>query len=238
MGSSGFFIGFAGQGRVKFHHGVVNTILTGIEEAYVARRGRDWLGSSEKEIWESRTAMVLGPDHGENPHALRYFDPRESWEDLCACFMVGGPVTCAFILSLFTPTVGYGCRLGGYSIFFIVAFPAATFEALSWWQLPKPTPQSLRKLDEPRKTFVGRLVHLNTTNYANAAYGLRRTRTFKKYTLWLRIPVSTVLSIGRVFWGTVRGAKLGKRGRRSLVWSGRDGTVRRNKSNNARRRSS
>jgi hypothetical protein len=69
MGSSGFFTGFAGQGRVKFHYGVANPILTGIEEAYVARSGRGWLGSSKKEIWESRTAMVPGPDHGENPMA-------------------------------------------------------------------------------------------------------------------------------------------------------------------------
>ena len=65
--------------------------------------------------------------------------------------------------------------------------------------------------------------HLNTTNYAAAARGLRRTRTFKKYTLWLRIPVDVVLSLSRVLWETARGAKKGYRGRRSLVWAWREG---------------
>lgn len=323
MGSSGFFTGFAGQGRVKFHYGVANPILTGIEEAYVTRKGRGWLGSSKEEMWHSRTALVLGPEHGENLEGLRYFDPRECWEVFCACVMVGGPITGAFILSYFTPTVGYGCRSGGYSIFFVISFAAATFEAIAWWQLPKPTPNSERTHpSEPPKTILGRLghymatlyrydrrklvevtilremefinttwlcyticaqtfgsynncfcqastwgggggyisfessqffkdhgillywavgtalslscmlvglsyvtaewltqSHLNTTNYANAAKGLRRTRTFKKYTLWLRTPVHLVLSISRLFWETVRGAKPGKRGRRSLVWT-------------------
>ena len=145
MGTSGFFTGFAGQGRVKFHYGVANPILTGIEEAYVARKGRGWLGGSKEEIWHARTALVLGPDHGENLEGLRYFDPREFWEILCAIIMVGGPIIGAFVISYFTPTVGYGCRSGGYSIFFIIAFSAALFEGLTWWRLPKSTPNALRE---------------------------------------------------------------------------------------------
>jgi hypothetical protein len=136
-----------------FHYGVANPILTGTEEAYVARRGRGWLGSFKEEICESRTAMVLGPDHGETPHGLRYFDPLKSWEVYCTCFMVGDPITGAFILSFFTPTVGNGCRLGDYSIFFIMTIAAATFEALAWWQLPKDTPNSLRTSSEPQSAF-------------------------------------------------------------------------------------
>ena len=77
MGHSGFFAGFAGQGRIRWHYGVAHPVLTGIEEAYVAHKGRGWLGSSPEEVQISRTAMVLGPGHGERLEGLRYFDPRE-----------------------------------------------------------------------------------------------------------------------------------------------------------------
>lgn len=64
--------------------------------------------------------------------------------------------------------------------------------------------------------------HINTTNYAAASRGLRRTRTFKKYTLWIRTPVDLCLSGARTVYEAVRGSRKGTRGRRSLVWSWRD----------------
>jgi hypothetical protein len=64
--------------------------------------------------------------------------------------------------------------------------------------------------------------HINTTNYAAASRGLRRTRTFKKYTLWIRTPVDLCLSGGRTLWEAARGYRKGNRGRRSLVWSWHD----------------
>lgn len=65
--------------------------------------------------------------------------------------------------------------------------------------------------------------HINTTNYAAASRGLRRTRTFKKYTLWIRTPVDLCLSGVRTLWEAARaGQRKGNRGRRSLVWSWRD----------------
>ena len=64
--------------------------------------------------------------------------------------------------------------------------------------------------------------HINTTNYAAASRGLRRTRTFKKYTLWIRTPVDLALSGARTIWEAARGSRKGTRGRRSLVWSWRE----------------
>ena len=63
---------------------------------------------------------------------------------------------------------------------------------------------------------------VNTTNYAAASRGLRRTRTFKKYTLWIRTPVDLTLDGFRTIWEAARGSGNGHRGRRSLVWSWRD----------------
>jgi hypothetical protein len=77
--------------------------------------------------------------------------------------MVGGPITGAFLLSSFTATIGNGCRSGSYSIFLILVFAAATFEALAWWQLPKHTPNSLRHRANPQSAFRSALSLLRNT---------------------------------------------------------------------------
>lgn len=45
---------------------------------------------------------------------------------VCGCS--GG----AFIISYFTPTVGLGCRSGGYMIYFVLASFLFTFEMCGW----------------------------------------------------------------------------------------------------------
>lgn len=144
LGSSGFFTGFAGQGRLKFHYGIANPILTGIEEAYVAHKGRGWLGTTPDETWQARTSLVLGPQQGTGLEGLKYWDPRGIWEILCAITVVGGPVIGAFVISYYTPTVGFGCRSGGYTIFFMIAFGEAFFEGVVWWFIPEGVPSSKR----------------------------------------------------------------------------------------------
>lgn len=51
-----YFHGFAGQARTRFHYGAAYAILTDIERAYIAQRGRNWLGEAR----EARAALVLG----------------------------------------------------------------------------------------------------------------------------------------------------------------------------------
>jgi hypothetical protein len=41
----------------------------------------------------------------------------------------------AFCISYFTPTVGLGCRSGGYMIFIVIAMFSFTIEILVWWQV-------------------------------------------------------------------------------------------------------
>ena len=120
-----FFVEFAGQGRKRFHYGVAHPILTDIERAYIADRGRNWL-ENEK---EARTRLVLGDKLG----GLNWMDPRELWQVLSAVVIVGGTILGAFCLSYFTPTVGVGCRSGGYFVFCLVSIVLLFTEMLCWW---------------------------------------------------------------------------------------------------------
>jgi hypothetical protein len=120
-----FFVEFAGQGRKRFHYGVAHPILTDIEQAYIADKGRNWLGNEA----EARTRLVLGDEFG----GLNWLDPRELWQVLSAIVIVGGTILGAFCLSYFTPTVGVGCRSGGYFVFGLVSIVLLTAEMLCWW---------------------------------------------------------------------------------------------------------
>jgi hypothetical protein len=60
-------------------------------------------------------------------------DGRQLWQLFAAIFLVGGTSAGSFILSYNTPTVGLGCRTGGYMIFFVVALVLILAEILVWW---------------------------------------------------------------------------------------------------------
>jgi hypothetical protein len=80
-----FFVDFAGQGRSRWHYGVAHPILAGIEDAYVAGYGRDWL----RDVERARTALVKGP---EGLMGLQWFDWRELWQIWSAFAIVLGTV--------------------------------------------------------------------------------------------------------------------------------------------------
>lgn len=119
-----FFVDFAGQGRTPYHYGAAHPILSDIEDCYIADRGRNWLDDEE----EARANLVLGPVDG-----LIWFDFRELWQILSSIIIVAWTVAGAFILSYFTPTVGLGCRSGGYLIFFCISLGLLLLELLVWW---------------------------------------------------------------------------------------------------------
>jgi hypothetical protein len=70
------------------------------------------------------------------------------WQLFAAVFLVGGTSAGSIVLSYNTPTVGLGCRTGGYIVFFVVALVLMLAEALVWW-LTSP----LRKQDRFRSHF-------------------------------------------------------------------------------------
>ncbi|KAL2222353.1 hypothetical protein M432DRAFT_588227 [Thermoascus aurantiacus ATCC 26904] len=100
-----FFVGFAGQGRVRWFYGVAHSIICNIENCYIAERGRNWLHNE----MEARTHLILGPVDDEGP---LWFDFRDLWQIIGAVTIVGSTIAGAFILSYYTPTpfgVGDAC---------------------------------------------------------------------------------------------------------------------------------
>jgi hypothetical protein len=120
-----FFSRFAGQGRLRWHYGCAHSILSDIENAWIADRGRDWLRDEK----EARAKLVLG----STDHGLFWFDFRELWQVASAAAAVTASCVGAFILSYFTPTVGLGCRSLGYLIFGCVSLSLLVLEFLVWW---------------------------------------------------------------------------------------------------------
>ena len=121
----GFFVDFAGQARVRWHYGAAHAILSDIEGCYIQEKGRNWLANER----EARASLVLG---SVNDEGLVWFDTREFWQVISAVVIVGGSCGGAFILSYFTPTIGLGCRSGGYTIFFTVALGLLIVEMTVW----------------------------------------------------------------------------------------------------------
>jgi hypothetical protein len=120
-----FFEEFAGQARVRWHYGAAHPILSDIEGCYIAHKGRNWLADER----DARMNLVLGTINAEG---LMWFDVREFWQVLGAVLIVAGSCGGAFIVSYFTPTVGLGCRSGGYTIFFSVALGLIIVEMTVW----------------------------------------------------------------------------------------------------------
>lgn len=126
-----FFEDFAGQGRVRWHYGAAHPILSDIENCYIAEKGRNWLANEA----EARASLVTGPSNDEG---LVWFDVREFWQVTSAIIIVAASCGGAFILSFFTPTVGLGCRSGGYTVFFTISLGLLIVEMAVWlWLSPQ-----------------------------------------------------------------------------------------------------
>jgi hypothetical protein len=129
-----FFTDFAGQARLRWHYGAAHPILSDIESCYIAQKKRNWLADEK----EARTSLVLGPVNNEG---LMWFDIREYWQVVSAIIIVGASCGGAFIISFFTPTVGLGCRSGGYVIFFSIALFLLIVEMVVWLVLSPYQPR-------------------------------------------------------------------------------------------------
>lgn len=170
----GYFCGFAGQSRTRFHYGAAYAILADIEKAYIADKGRDWLRDHKT----ARASLVLGQiDHGRT-----WFDGRQLCRIFASFILVGGTGLGAFILSFHTPTVGLGCRTVGYMVFFVVALALLVAEILVWW-LTSP----LRKdthFDAHISDYMTRVASdMHQSSKRMNVLGLASSRAFLKKTL-------------------------------------------------------
>jgi hypothetical protein len=145
-----FFEEFAGQARVRWHYGAAHPILSDIEDCYIAHKGRNWLADER----DARMNLVLGTINAEG---LMWFDVREFWQVASAILIVGGSCGGAFTLSFFTPTVGLGCRSGGYTIFFAVALGLIIVE-MTVWLITSPY-----KMNIPWLNWIMRHLRTHTT---------------------------------------------------------------------------
>lgn len=116
--TSGFFEDFAGQGRIRWNHGIAHPILIDIE-----RLGRKWLADER----EARVNFALGSG---SDRGLAWVDVHFTLKALSAIAVVGSCCGGGFILSYFTPTVSIGCRGGGYLVFATVAISLLIAELL------------------------------------------------------------------------------------------------------------
>lgn len=142
-----FFAQFAGQGRARWHYGCAHSILSDIENIWIADRGREWL----RDEFEARTKLVLG----SNDRGLFWFDFRELWQVSAAFIAVLASCLGAFVLSYFTPTVGLGCRSLGYLIFLCVSVGLLVLEFVVWWLTSEERAEQLLTV-ERRPTLIAR----------------------------------------------------------------------------------
>ncbi|KAL8852266.1 MAG: hypothetical protein Q9221_002868 [Calogaya cf. arnoldii] len=78
----GFFARFAGQGRRRFHYGCAHSITAGMETAYIAAHGRDWLAAA----WEAENSIIWAPGKDQG---LFWFDFRMTWQMVSSILVVG-----------------------------------------------------------------------------------------------------------------------------------------------------
>ena len=112
---------FAGQGRVRWHYGVAHSLLRTLEAMHGMERG--WLKKCSNADELSTTRTYSG---------LLKFDLSEVWQMTASFLMVCSCSLGAFFLSYYTPTVGLGCRSGGYMIFGLNAIGCLIMEMAAW----------------------------------------------------------------------------------------------------------
>lgn len=156
-----FFEDFAGQGRIRWHYGVAHPIIAGIEDAFVADHGRDWLRHSQG----ARVALISGPPA---LYGLRWFDFRELWQIWGSLIIVAGSAVGAFIVSYFTPTVGLGCRSGGYVIFVIIAVTEFALELLIWWLIPETSTSDEDLITRMGTRISGRILRRDINTWSHS----------------------------------------------------------------------
>ncbi|MCJ1346023.1 hypothetical protein MMC31_004234, partial [Peltigera leucophlebia] len=167
-----FFTEFSGQGRLRWHYGVAQPIIASIEGSFMAAAGRNWLKDAEL----ARTKMILGP---EKKFGLRWFDFRMLWQIIGSiCIMLD-----------FTPTVGLGCRSGGYLIFGVITFAISLVEFLVWCLVKDDTasPGWLRKHTQeyPLALLSSRIErHLSRSNSQNWAPYMLSKLGFRQFLRW------------------------------------------------------
>lgn len=120
---------FSGQARERWHYGIAHSILSNLERNLDAneRKGRQL----HRTYWAGN--FVPRRDGNQNSYRkLWTFDLIEVWQMLTACAIVALSAFGAFCISYNTPTVGLGCRSGGYMVYGVLAAGCFFIDLLGW----------------------------------------------------------------------------------------------------------
>jgi hypothetical protein len=139
-----FFVGFGGQGRRRWHYGVANAVLAGLEDEFIKAHGRDWLG-----LDDVRDKLVKP----RRSPGIYFFDLRELWHVAGSGLVVVGTMFGAFILNYFTPPIGIGCRTGGYVIFCSLVTLSFVVEMAVWWWTSNQTGDEFLQQEKWERRF-------------------------------------------------------------------------------------
>ena len=115
--------GFCGQARKKWHYAVGYSILTDVQLA---------MTSHKRGLLKYYVDGTLATPNSKPTIPLWAFKPTEFWQMIFGIFIVGTCIFSAVIISYNTPTVGLGCRSGGYMVFGILASTAFLIEIAGW----------------------------------------------------------------------------------------------------------
>ncbi|KFY86847.1 hypothetical protein V498_07360 [Pseudogymnoascus sp. VKM F-4517 (FW-2822)] len=120
---------FGGQAREKWHYGIAHSILSNLE------RNLDDNQRNERQLHRVYWAgeFVTRRVGNSVPHGdLWTFDLIEIWQMCTAGLIVTLSAFGAFCISYYTPTVGLGCRSGGYMTYGVLVAGCFFFDLLGW----------------------------------------------------------------------------------------------------------
>lgn len=118
---------FSGQARERWHYGIAHSMISNLERNLDdnERNGRQL-----HKIYQAGN-FVSSRIRGFY-HELWTFDLVEIWQMSAACLIVTFSAFGAFLISYNTPTVGLGCRSGGYMVYGILAAGCFFIDLLGW----------------------------------------------------------------------------------------------------------
>lgn len=121
------FLEFTGQGRKRWHYGAAHGILGALENEHISKYGRNWY-----HLYQDGKLCDGGVGGLDEDSTLNYFDFEQLWQAAFSLILLFSSCFGAFWISYNTPTVGLGCRSGGYMIFGLLSLLCFVLEFGTW----------------------------------------------------------------------------------------------------------
>lgn len=120
---------FGGQARERWHYGIAHSILSNLERNLDANERN---GRQLHRVYWAGNFVLLRAGNQVPYRELWTFDLIEIWQMSTAGLIVTLSAFGAFCISYHTPTVGLGCRSGGYMVYGVLVAGCFFFDLLGW----------------------------------------------------------------------------------------------------------